>query len=194
MPRDGWARWAALALAIGIPLAAAARSPLLQWRDPIYILAGFAGVLGLALILVQPLLILGALPGLPARRAHRWVGATLVALVLIHVGGLWITSPPDVVDVLLFRSPTPFSNWAMLALAAVLAAALLAATRRRLAPRFWRIGHRIAGAAIGIGTVIHAWLITGTMQPLSKALLSLLVLAAVAMALRPRPRPPRRPE
>ena len=135
MPRDGWARWAALALAIGIPLVAAARSPLLQWRDPIYILAGFAGVLGLALILVQPLLILGALPGLPARRAHRWVGATLVALVLIHVGGLWITSPPDVIDVLLFRSPTPFAIWGVIAMWALFAAALLASVRRRRAVR-----------------------------------------------------------
>ena len=32
--------WVALAAAICVPLAAAAMSPLLEWRDPIYIAAG----------------------------------------------------------------------------------------------------------------------------------------------------------
>ena len=33
--------WAALAAAICVPIAAAAASPLLAWRGPVYILAGF---------------------------------------------------------------------------------------------------------------------------------------------------------
>ena len=60
--------WAALAVAVGVPLAAAAASPLLAWRGPVYILAGFAGIVGLGLVLVQPLLIGGYLPGLAAYR------------------------------------------------------------------------------------------------------------------------------
>ena len=46
--------WAALAIAICVPIAFAAASPLLAWRGPLYILAGFAGIvaLGLALSLV----------------------------------------------------------------------------------------------------------------------------------------------
>src|SRR4051795_13290382 len=71
--------WAALAIAIGVPIAAAGASPLLEWRGPVYILAGFAGIIGLGLILVQPLLIAGYLPGLSGRigrRAHLLVGGT----------------------------------------------------------------------------------------------------------------------
>ena len=104
--------WAVLAAAILVPIAAAATSPQLEWRGPVYIVAGFAGIIALGLVLVQPLLIGGYLPGLsgyPGRRAHHWIGGALVVAVVIHVAGLWITSPPDMIDALLFGSPTPFS-------------------------------------------------------------------------------------
>ena len=81
--------WVALAAAVGVPIAAAALSPLLEWRGPVYILAGFAGIIALGVMLFQPLLIGGYLPGVPARigrRAHHWTGAALVAAVVIHVG------------------------------------------------------------------------------------------------------------
>src|SRR5215470_19997501 len=97
--------WAALAAAICVPIAAAAASPLLEWRSPLYILAGFAGIVALGLMLVQPLLIAGYLPGLPAyrgRRVHHWIGGALVAMVVVHVAGLWITSPPDMIDALTY--------------------------------------------------------------------------------------------
>src|SRR6266567_3180882 len=96
--------WAALAIAIGVPIAAAAVSPLLAWRGPVYILAGFSGIIALGLVLVQPLLIAGYLPGLSGRlgrRGHLWIGGALVAAIVIHVAGLWITSPPDMIDALL---------------------------------------------------------------------------------------------
>ena len=127
--------WVALAAAICVPIAAAALSPLLAWRGPVYILAGFAGIIALGLVLVQPLLIGGYLPGLSAyrgRRAHHWIGGALVVAVVVHVGGLWITSPPDMIDALLFSSPTPFSPWGVIAMWAIFAVALLAALRRRL--------------------------------------------------------------
>jgi predicted ferric reductase len=175
--------WAALAAAVVVPLAAAAASPLLAWRDPLYIAAGFAGVIALALMLVQPLLMGGYLPGLSAlrgRRAHRWIGGALVAAVVIHVGGLWITSPPDVIDALLFTSPTPFSAWGVIAMWAILAVALLAALRHRLrlGPRTWRIAHMSLAAVIVVGTVVHGILIEGTMETVSKAALCALILAA----------------
>ena len=47
--------WVALAAAICVPIAAAAASPLLAWRGPVYILAGFAGIIALGFMLVQPL-------------------------------------------------------------------------------------------------------------------------------------------
>lgn len=175
--------WALLLAAVGVPIAAAAASPLLAWREPIYIVAGFAGVAALALLLIQPLLIGGLLPGLPARRGrrvHRVVGALLVAAILIHVGGLWITSPPDVIDALLFVSPTPFSAWGVGAMWAVFAVALLAVLRRHLRPRTWRLAHTLLAVAIVAGTVVHAVLIEGTMETMSKLALCGLVILATA--------------
>ncbi len=175
--------WAALAAAVGVPIAAAAASPLLAWRDSVYIAACFAGIVALGFMLIQPMLIGGYLPGLPAhrgRRAHLWIGGMLVAAVVIHVGGLWITSPPDVVDALLFRSPTPFSAWGVIAMWALFATALLAALRRRLRvrPRTWRLAHAALAVVIVVGTVVHSLLIEGTMEMMSKAALCALVLAA----------------
>ena len=140
--------WAALAAAIGVPIALAATSELLAWRGPVYIVAGFAGIIALGLVLVQPLLIGGYLPGLTGyrgRRAHYWIGGALVVAVVVHVGGLWITSPPDMIDALTFTSPTPFSPFGVIAMWAIFAVALLAAFRRRLglAPRTWRIAHMV---------------------------------------------------
>lgn len=178
--------WLALACAIGVPLALAASSPLLAWRDPIYIIAGFAGVIGLALILLQPLLAAGLLPGLTpprARRIHRTLGLGLLASVLLHVAGLWITSPPDVIDALTFTSPTPFSAWGVIAMWAVIGSALLALNRRRIRWRTWRTAHTTLATIIVAGTIIHAVLIQGTMEPLSKYALCALTLAATAKAL-----------
>lgn len=187
-PPRGVLVWAALAAVMAVPIAGVAASPLLQWRDPIYIAAGFAGVLGLALMLFQPLLIGGYLPGLSgyrARRVHRWIGVGLVVSVALHVAGLWITSPPDVVDVLLFRSPTPFSVWGAIAMWAVFAAALLAVLRRRLRlrPRTWRIGHTSLAVTIVLGTAVHALLIEGTMETVTKTALCAIVILATAKAL-----------
>lgn len=175
--------WVALAAAVGVPLGAAAFSPLLAWRDPVYIVAGFAGILALGLVLIQPLLIGGYLPGLPPwrrRRAHFLTGGALVAAVVIHVGGLWITSPPDMVDALLFASPTPFSPWGVVAMWAIFAVAVLAWQRRRLGlgPRKWRIAHMVLAVVIVIGSVVHGMLIEGTMEIMSKAGLCAFVLAA----------------
>jgi hypothetical protein len=175
--------WVALAAAIGVPIAAAAASPLLEWRDPVYILACFAGIVGLGLMLVQPLLIAGYLPGLSAyrgRRIHLWTGGALVVAVVIHVGGLWITSPPDMIDALLFASPTPFSPFGVIAMWAIFAVALLAALRRRLGLRLrtWRIAHMLLAIVIVAGSVVHGMLVEGTMETFSKAALCALVLAA----------------
>ena len=179
--------WGALGAAIAVPVIAAAASPLLAWRQPVYILAGFAGIVGMALLLMQPLLAGGYLPGLStlrSRRLHRWTGITLVSAVVIHVVGLWITSPPDVVDALLFVSPTPFSAWGVIAMWAVFGAALLAVFRRRLRLRFltWRLCHVTLAVITVTGSVVHALLIEGTMETVTKAVLCLLVLAATAKA------------
>lgn len=170
--------WAALVIVIAIPIGAAVASPLLAWRDPIYIAAGFSGIVAMELLLIQPLLAAGYLPGLSGylgRRVHRWTGSLLVLAVVVHVAGLWITSPPDVIDALLFVSPTSFSVWGVIAMWAIFGTALLAAMRRRLRLRWriWRIGHVSLAAVIVGGTVVHASLIEGTMETVSKAALGL---------------------
>ncbi len=180
--------WLALATAILVPLVFAASSPLLAWRQPIYIVAGFAGAVAMSLLLIQPLLIAGDLPGASAqkgRRVHRWIGGALVAVVIVHVVGLWFTSPPDVIDALLFVSPTPFSAWGVIAMWALFGAAALAVWRRRLqlAPRSWRLGHSALVTVAVAGSVVHAMLIEGTMEVISKVALCLLVVAALARAL-----------
>ncbi len=180
--------WATLAAVIGVPLALALASPLLEWRGPVYILAGVAGILALALVLAQPLLVGGYLPGLRAmrgRQAHRWVGTALVAAVLIHVGGLWMTSPPDMMDALMFASPTPFSPFGVLSMLAIFTTAVLAAIRRplRLRPRTWRLSHMVLAVVIVGGGVVHAMLIEGTMETVSKSVLCALVLAATITAM-----------
>ncbi|MBR0693760.1 ferric reductase-like transmembrane domain-containing protein [Bradyrhizobium lablabi] len=175
--------WAALVAAICVPIAAAAASPLLAWRGPVYILAGFAGMIALGLVLVQPLLIGGYLPGLSAyrgRRAHHWIGGALVVALVVHVGGLWITSPPDMIDALSFSSPTPFSPWGVTAMWAIFAVAILAALRRRLGlrARTWRVVHMPLAVVIVAGSVVHCMLVEGTMETVSKAALCALVLGA----------------
>lgn len=172
--------WGALIVMLLWPMAMAVHSPLLQWRDPVYIVAGLAGVLAMVLLVMQPLLAAGLLPGLAGltgRRVHRTTGALLVLTIIIHVGGLWVTSPPDVVDALLFTSPTPFSAWGVIAMWAVFATGLLALNRKRLRFRTWRALHLILAAVIVVGCVVHAVLIEGTMEQVSKIVLSGLLLA-----------------
>ncbi|SEM89741.1 ferric reductase-like transmembrane domain-containing protein [Bradyrhizobium sp. OK095] len=175
--------WVVLATAIGVPIAFAAGNEQLAWRGPVYILAGFAGIIALGLVLVQPLLIGGYLPGLSAyrgRRAHHWIGGALALAVVIHVAGLWITSPPDMIDALTFASPTPFSPFGVTAMWAILAVALLALLRRRLGLRLrtWRLVHIPLAIVIVAGSVVHCLLIEGTMETISKAALCAAVLAA----------------
>lgn len=186
--------WTAVSVICAVPLGLSFTSPLLAWRDPVYIVAAAAGVAGLSLLFLQPLLMSGTIPRLDPRlprRAHRLAGATLVALLVAHVAGLWITSPPDMVDALLFRSPTPFSAWGVIAMWAMIATALLAARRRRLRPCRWRLLHKALAVIIVGGSVAHAVLIEGTMEPISKVVLCALAVAATLGALRG-PRPPGR--
>jgi hypothetical protein len=175
--------WAAFAVAVCVPIAAAAASPLLQWRGPVYILAGFAGIVALALMLLQPLLMGGYLPGFSAqhgRRAHLWIGGALVAAVVVHVAGLWFSSPPDMIDALLFASPTPFSPFGVIAMWAIFLVALMALLRRRLglAPRTWRLAHMVLAVVIVTGSIVHGLLVEGTMETMSKVALCTLLLGA----------------
>ena len=168
------------------PVALAMASPQLAWREPVYIGAGLAGIVAFALMLVQPLLAAGLLPDVPAhvgRQWHRYLGMTLLLAVVAHVLGLWLTSPPDVIDALLFRSPAPFAVWGVLAMWALFAAALLALIRKRLPLRAFRLAHSGLVSIVVLGTVLHAVLILGTMEPVSKYALSAFVAVALVATL-----------
>lgn len=186
MRRDrGTLVWAGLLAALVVPALLAATSPYLAWRSGIYIAAGFAGIVAMSILLVQPLLAAGLLPGVPVplgRRWHRWTGALLVLAIVLHVAGLWLTSAPDVIDALTFTSPTPFSDWGVIAMWALFGAAILAALRRRLRlrPLTWRRAHLTLAAIAVIGSIVHAVLIEGTMETVSKILLCALVFLATA--------------
>lgn len=176
--------WFAVITITVVPIAASFWSPLLAWRDPIYIVAGLAGIAAMTLLFVQPLLAGSYLPGLnsdQSARIHRIVGSLLVIMVVTHVAGLWITSPPDVVDALLFASPTPFSIWGVIAMWAVFISALSFVLRRRLklSPSIWKRVHRGLAVVIVGGTIVHALLIVGTMETVSKGLLCFFIVAVI---------------
>ncbi|MCR9109755.1 ferric reductase-like transmembrane domain-containing protein [Marivita sp. XM-24bin2] len=176
--------WGGVLGLVSITFWLALSSPLLQWREPVYIIAAFAGVFGMGLMLLQPLLVGGYLPAFEAgrgRKGHRIVGVLLVLSVVVHVVGLWLTSPPDVVDALLFVSPTPFSAWGVIAMWALFGAALLASFRQSMRARFrlWRASHTGLVVVVVFGTVLHAVQIQGTMETISKWTLSILVILAL---------------
>lgn len=184
--------WLGLAGLIVTPIWIAALSPYLPSRDVPYVASGFAGILCLGLFLVQPLLAGHYLPGLApmqARRWHRRVGLGIVIAVFVHVGGLYLTSPPDTLDALFLNSPTPFSVFGVVAMWGTVFVALLAAARRRLGLDYslWKVIHHGIGSIVIVSTVIHALQIEGTMGNLSKWVICcslLLVTALVAVDLR----------
>ena len=180
--------WGGVVVVMIAPVVIAAFSPYLGSRDVSYIVGGFSGIVGLSLLVLQPLLPAGYLAGSkgPAgRRWHRWVGAAIVLAVACHVGGLYVASPPDTIDALLLVSPTPFSVYGVTAMWAVVATAILVLFRRRLGLRHsvWRLIHNGVGALVVVATVVHALQIEGAMEPGSKAMLCLAVIAATSVAL-----------
>ena len=170
------------------PVLIAATSPYLAYRNPAYIIGGFAGIVCLSLLLIQPLLAAQYLPGAGAengRKWHHWVGAAIIACVLLHVGGLYVTSPADTLDALMLVAPTPFSVYGVLAMWAVVATAALVILRRRLKLRYsnWRLVHNGLALIVVVATVIHALQIDGAMETYSKWALCLAVLIAAGATL-----------
>ncbi len=180
--------WVALAIVMIGPVLIAVNSPYLAYRDTAYIIGGFAGIIGLSLLLIQPLLAAGYLPGAELtteRKWHRWVGSAIVACVFLHVGGLYITSPPDTLDALLLVAPTAFSVYGVLAMWGIALTAALVILRHRLGLRYatWRLVHNGLAAIVVAATVTHALQIEGAMGIVSKWGLCLAVIAATGATL-----------
>lgn len=173
---------AAVAIA---PLAVAAASPLQASRDVMWVVGGMAGVVALSLLFLQPVLITGALSSLRSsqeRRWHRWIGTAVVLLVLLHVLGLYFTSPEDITDALLLVSPTPFAVYGVLGLVGVILTACLAAFRSYLTRKTWQGVHTFLAVLIVVGSVVHALLIEGVMGETSKLVLCVFLMIATAAA------------
>lgn len=178
--------WLVLAAAMIGPIAIAVTSPVLVGRDAAYFVSGIAGVTALALLLMQPLLAAGYLPGLRVmqeRRWHRWLGSCIFIAVLLHVGGLYITSPPDTIDALLLLSPTLFSVYGVIALWSLIFTVLFVVLRARAGLRYgtWRVLHNGLVVVVVVASVVHALMIEGTMGSGSKLALCVAVLLATAM-------------
>jgi predicted ferric reductase len=109
----------------------------------------------------------------------------IILAVALHVGGLYVTSPPDTIDALLLVSPTPFSVYGVTAMWGVVATAILVLFRRWLGQRYpvWRLIHNGLAAIVVVATVIHALQIEGAMEPGSKWMLCIAVVAATGVAL-----------
>jgi hypothetical protein len=177
------AAWILAVAVVVVPVAVAVASPLQAYRDPIWIVGGLAGVAGLALLFVQPVLIGNLLPGLHSvqtRPWHRWAGSAVMAMVLLHVGALYVTSPEDITDALLLVSPTPFALYGVIGLVGVVLTALIALVRTRLPIGLWRAIHVALAAVIVAASVVHAVQIEGVMGEVSKWVLCVFALAATA--------------
>ena len=184
----GTLTWGSVAAVMIVPVAIAAFSPYLASRNMPYIVGGFAGIVGLSLLFLQPLLPAGYLAGSdgPAGgRWHRWLGVAIVAAVTLHVGGLYLARPPDTIDALLLVSPTPFSVYGVTAMWGVLVTAILVLFRRRFGLRYsvWRLIHNGLAAIVVVATVIHALQIEGAMEPVSKWMLCMAVVGTTGVAL-----------
>jgi len=180
--------WSLLAVCVLAPVAIAAANPLQESRDAFWIAGGLAGVVALALMLAQPLLAAGMLPAPPlptARRWHRVLGFGVASLIVLHVVGLYLSSPEDIADALMLVAPTPFSVYGVLGLVGILLTIVLVAARSRLALRYavWRLVHNGLALIVVAASVAHALLIEGAMGAVSKAALCALVLAATVAVL-----------
>lgn len=174
--------WLIVAAIAAVPVIAAALSPLQRGRETLWIIGGMAGVVALSLLFVQPLFTATA-PVLTAARKgiswHRWGGVAIIAMVGLHVGALYAYSPEDVMDALLLVAPTPFSLYGVIGLWCVILTGVLAAARRRLrlGHRRWRIAHSVLAVAIVSATAVHAVLIEGAMEEISKLAICFAALA-----------------
>jgi predicted ferric reductase len=180
--------WCGIAACIFIPVGIATTDPVLASRDGFWIVGGMAGVVALAILLLQPLLAWGGLPGpsrTTTRRWHRLVGTTIVVLVGLHVGALYLSSPQDMIDALMLTAPTPFSVFGVIGLGGVLLTVVLVAMRSRTGLRYasWRIVHNGLALIIVLSSIAHALLIEGAMGPLSKAALCVFMLVATGFVL-----------
>ena len=151
---------AALLVLAAVPLALALSDRHLADASAALAISTAAGALAVSALVAQPLL---ASRG--RIRPHQVLGATALALVLVHIGALFIESPADARFALSPDGPTR-ARMALFATLALVAVVTLGVLRRRLplAPTTWRILHGYLAAVVitlGFG---HAVLTDGALD------------------------------
>ena len=180
--------WAGLVVAMVAPVLIAAGSPYLAYRNLPYIVGGFAGIVCLSLFVIQPLLAAGYLPGVPSPgSADGTAGSARRSslCVLLHVGGLYLTSPRTRSMRCCWSRRRRSRSTACWRCGASSATAVLVALRRRSGLRYatWFFIHNALALVVVVATVIHALQIEGAMETLSKWLVCLAALATTLVVL-----------
>ena len=165
---------AAVAL-LALPLAVALTDTHLEGQSAALVISTAAAALAVSALALQPLL-----AGTGRLRWHRMLGGIALALVLLHLGALYLESPEDTLFALSLDGPTR-GRMAALATAALIAVVALGVLRRRLpmASATWRILHGfLAGLVIFLGFG-HAILTDGALDGFGTPVL--LAFGAVAL-------------
>jgi predicted ferric reductase len=157
----------AAALLIASPLVVALTDAHLDGQSAALIVSTAAAALAVSAITLQPLL-----AGTGRLRRHRVLGGVALALVLIHLGALYLESPEDTLFALSLDGPTR-GRMAALATAALIAVVALGVLRARLpmAGATWRILHGFLAALVVFLGFGHAVLTDGALDGVGTALL-----------------------
>lgn len=174
-------------IALGAGLAAVATAPLalalgdghLASARPALVISTAAGALAVSALALQPML-----AGSHRISWHRWLGAVALALVLVHIGGLFLV---EVDDTLLAMSPDgpTRARMALIGTVALIAVVGLGVARRRLpmSGPTWRILHAFLAVLVIVLGFGHAILTDGALDGRGTAvLLSLGAAALLAVA------------
>lgn len=153
-------------VAVVVPLAVALTDPHFEGASTALAISTVAGALAVSALVLQPLLATGRI------RRHQLVGGVALALVLAHVGALFVESSEDAWFAMSPDGPTR-ARMALIATLALIAAVALGVLRRRLplAPGTWRILHgylAVVVIALGLG---HAVLTDGALDGAGTAVL-----------------------
>ena len=151
---------AVAAVLLALPLAVALTDGHLAGQSAALVISTAAAALAVSALALQPLL-----AGTGRLRWHRVVGPIALALVLLHLGGLYLESPEDTLFALSLDGPTR-GRMAALATAALIAVVALGLLRARLpmAGATWRILHGFLAALVIFLGFGHAVLTDGALD------------------------------